>query len=304
MFKLKTIFFYTLLLSFVISCKKEDKFVDCNEAPDYYGVETVKVKNYVNRIFIDLIGREPLDTEMDSLIAILESNRLSFTTRDAIINSLQTDTIPGANGESYREQYFNRMYELQKARFIEGLPDAEIQQEINIVTNSANTDSIFGDMLNYQFKKNIAARYQKMLDANADYKNDSIDFGEVCQRMCYNGIYDNIHMNSFNFVNAVFDNLFYRFPTQVEFNSSYEMVEDSQSDILFGQSGTSKFDFLEICTKSGEFYDGTVNWVYKTYVARTATPQEEFSFSVHYASNNDLHYLIKEVLKTDEYANF
>ena len=35
-------------------------------------------------------------------------------------------------------------------------------------------------------------------------------------------------MNTFNFVNAAFDNLLFRYPTQNEFNNSYFMIEDNQ----------------------------------------------------------------------------
>ncbi len=54
------------------SCKKEDRFIANNNVPNYYGVSTIKVKNYINRLYIDLIGREPLDIEMDSLVNILK----------------------------------------------------------------------------------------------------------------------------------------------------------------------------------------------------------------------------------------
>ncbi len=298
---------YSILITFLvisIGCKKPDKFVPCNEAPDYYGVPTVKVKNYINRIFIDLTGREPLDVEMDSLVILLENNKLNFATRDQIITSLQTDTVPGANGESYKDQYYQRMYELQKARFVEGLPDAEFNQDIGILENGARLDSTYGDMLSYQYKMNQAQLLRNVLESKDDLQNDSIDFAQMCLRMCYNNIYDDINMNSFNYVNAVFDNTFYRFPTQQEFLSSYEMVENSTADILFGQSGSSKFDFISIITRSTEFHDGTVNWVYRSYMAREPNAQEKFHYSNHYATNNDVNYIIKEIVKSDEYANF
>ena len=97
-------------LTVVYSCKKPDKMVFNNEAPNYYGIATIKVKNYVNRIFIDLVGREPLVTEMDSLVSFLEANNLNFTARNTIIESLQTDTTIQSSGDSFKYLYYLRIY--------------------------------------------------------------------------------------------------------------------------------------------------------------------------------------------------
>jgi hypothetical protein len=122
--------------------------------------------------------------------------------------------------------------------------------------------------------------------------------------MCYNGIYDDLNMNSFNYVNAVFDNLYYRFPTQTEFNSSYDMVDANSPNLLFSKPGSSKYDFAEIMTNSNEFNDGTVTWAFRTFLARFPSPQELYTYSDHYGNNKDLPYIIKEIVKSDEYANF
>lgn len=275
-----------------------------NKAPNYYGIPTIKVKNYVNRIFIDLVGREPLDVEMDSLVNLLEANNLNFATREQIIKNLQTDTVTQANGDSFKYLYYLRIYELQKARFVEGVPDAEFNQKIGNTENGARMDSLYGDLMGYQYGMHQADLYRDVINSNAEYFNDSIDFNTMCLRMCYNGIYDVINMNSFNYVNAVFDNIFYRFPTQPEFASSYDMVDASTPNLLFSQPGTSKYDFAYIMTHTNEFNDGTVTWIYRTFVARFPNMQELYVYSDHFQQNADLHYIIREVVKSDEYANF
>lgn len=297
-------FFVGILLVISLGCKKKDYLVCGNEAPNYYGVKTIKVKNYVNRLFIDLVGREPLDTEMDSLVAILEANNLNFATRDAIISDLQTDTTTQSSGDSFKYLYYLRIYELQKARFVEGLPDSEFSGAAGLQDYGAYLDSLFGDLMGYQFKKQQAQLYRDVINSLDEFMNDSITFNEMCLRMCYNGFYDEINMNSFNYVNAVFDNTFYRFPTQSEFNASYNMVEYSSADILFSKSGSSKYDFANIAMNSPAFNDGTVSWVFKTFLARVPSQQELYTYSLHFQINGDLSYIIREVVKTDEYANF
>jgi hypothetical protein len=302
---MKQIFFLAIAsLLVVYSCKKPDKMVYANEAPNYYGVPTIKVKNYINRIFIDLIGREPLNTEMDSLVSFLEANNLNFTARNTIIKSLQTDTVTQASGDSFKYLYYLRIYELQQARFVEGVPDSEFSQEIGQLESAANIDSLFGDYMGYQYKLHQADLYRNVLKSNEQYRTDSIDFNTMCLRMCYNGIYDLINMNSFNYVNAVFDNMYYRFPTQPEFTSSYDMVDANTPNLLFSNPGSSKYDFIEIITTSNEFNDGTVTWLFRNYLARFPTSTELYVYNKHYSENKDLQYIIKELVKSDEYANF
>jgi len=288
----------------IASCKKEDTIISDNNAPNYYGVTTIKVKNYINRIFIDLAGREPLDVEMDSLVILLESNNLNFSTRESIIRSLQTDTVPQSNGDNFKSLYHSNIYGLQKARFLEGIPDAEISQRMGIAATAAQNDSLTGNMLGYFWNKEQAEIYEDILVSDTAYRNGSITFNEMCRRMCYNGIYDIINMNSFNYVNAVFDNLYYRFPTTAEFTASYNMVEYDQADLLFSVPGANKYDFSKIASEASEFNDGLVTWVFRSYVSRFPTTNEIFTYSNHYRINQDLAYIIRELMKTDEYANF
>ena len=286
------------------SCKKEEKVIGDNNAPNYYGVTTIKVKNYVNRIFIDLTGREPLDEEMDSIVALLESNNLSFSTREAIIKNIQTDTTTQPNGDNFKQLFYTNIYGLQKARYLEGIPDFEIRQRMNNSYTTARNDSLMQNFLGYFWNKQQGKIYEDILTSDTALKNGSITFNEMSRRMCYNGIYDIINMNSFNYVNAIFDNMFYRFPTTVEFNSGYNMVESDQPGILFGQPGSSKYDFSSIAANSTEFNDGLVTWVYRSYLSRFPRTSEIFNYGSHYNINSDLPYIIREVMKTDEYANF
>lgn len=292
------------MLIVFFSCKKEDKFIAGNTAPNYYGVPTIKVKNYVNRLFIDLSGREPLDTEMDSIVTLLEANNLNFATRETIIKNLQLDTTPQSNGDNFKQLFYLNIYGLQKARFLEGIPDAAIAQEKGIAESQANLDSIMGNVIGYNWKKQQAKIYGDILTSDTALRNGSITFNEMCRRMCYNGIYDQINMNSFNYINAVFDNNLYRFPTTEEFNASYSMVESDLADIVFGQPGSSKYDFSKIITSSLEFNNGTVTWIYRSFLSRFPSTSELYHYSLHYQTNSDVAYIIREVMKTDEYANF
>ena len=66
------LFMCSLSVFFFASCEKdlierdvhENLVIDSNTIPPYLGVTSIKVKNYINQLYIDLTGLEPLDDEM------------------------------------------------------------------------------------------------------------------------------------------------------------------------------------------------------------------------------------------------
>ena len=97
---------------FISSCKKESvdgSYIGDNDAPYYDRIATVLVQNYVNRIYIDLIGREPLDVEMEGDVAYLQETNLSWEARDSIITKVQEDTSFREGDSSYKAAYYNRL---------------------------------------------------------------------------------------------------------------------------------------------------------------------------------------------------
>ena len=75
------------------------------------------LENYVNRLYIDLIGREPLDDEMERDVLYLRDNDVSFGSRDSLILKLQSDTLFIEGDSSYKKAYFHRTYEMLKVRY-------------------------------------------------------------------------------------------------------------------------------------------------------------------------------------------
>lgn len=275
-----------------------------NQAPWYDGVPTVLVENYVNRLFIDLLGREPIDSEMDEHVAFLRAGNLSLSTREALITRLQTDTVPVAGDSSYASVYYKRLYEQMKVRLIEGASDADIGSEIGILQQGALVDSLNGDLVAMLQKQAEMRKYENILRSQWDYRYGLVNLDSMCAWMVNNGIYDFINMNSFNFINATFDNLYFRFPTQSEFQRAYVMVDASQSASLFGQTGTHKDDYIRIVIGQREFWQGLVIWAYKTMLARDPGSAEVFQAMQQLQQGRDFHLTLSNILKTDEYANF
>lgn len=287
-----------------VGCKKEDLLFEDNDAPPYSGVSTVVLSNYVNRLFIDLIGREPLDAEMTAEIAALRADSLSFESRGILVDKLINSTEFIEGDSSYRRAYAVKLYENLKARFVEGASDAVLLQEYGLWRGNAILDSLNGDMTGYALKMQEAKRLEAVLDSREEWQNNQIDIDEMIRRMMFNAVYDNINMNAFNFVNASFDDLFFRFPTQPEFESAYTIIEFNQPAVIFNTVALNKSEYLNALTSTGEFHEGMVIWVYRSLLSREPASAEVYVHAVDFASSLNISAVQRAVLISDEYAGF
>ena len=289
MFTQKYYFFSLIVASLLFSSCWEEETVTIpdNQPPIVNNVPAIKIENYVNRIFIDLLGREPLDGEMAAEVATLRQADLSIEAREALIVKLQTNTDFIEGDTSYQRAYYQHLYDLARIRTLEGVSEAQIGEFLSTV--DLLEDSI---------------RLIKIYDSRTDMQAGNITIEEMFGRMIYNKVYDEINMNTTNFVNASFDNLLWRFPTQVEFQAGFNMVEFNISETFLGETGTNRQDYVDIFINSREMFEGLIIWVYQQALQRRPTTEETFVLLENFYTNRDIREVQKVVMVTDEYANF
>lgn len=291
-----------LLIAFS-GCKPEEVTYGDNPVPPYDEISTILVQNYINRMYIDLIGREPTDAEMERDVAILEGDSLSMEIRQQVIQNLvlNTDTIDDL---TYQGQYHQKLYTDLKARFLEGASDAILNERYGILRSSAINDSINGNWVSYSINQAAAERLLDVLDCPEDLKSGEIDVREACARMIWNAIYDQINMNSFNFVNATFDDLYQRFPTQAEFDVSYNIVEYNQPNLIFGMSASDKESYIQALLWNPEWKEGMVRWQFRSMLARDPSDAEILEGLIQFDMNLWTSDIQTYILQSDEYAGF
>ena len=298
-------YFYIICLIFLLfSCKKGSEIINNNNAPYYSEIPTLLLENYVNRVYIDLIGREPLDQEMMNDVQFLRDADVSFDSRDSLLIRLQYDTNYVLGDSSYKFAYFHRVYEMMKVRLIEGASNSYIGSELNTFYNNYVQDSTNGNMLDAYKRLLKYNQLNNVLESELQYYHGEIEINEMCRRMIFNPVYDNINMNTFNFVNAAFDNLLFRYPTEYEFDQVYTMIDDNTAQIVLGSSGNNKEDFTYIICDSREFYQGMIIWTYNTLLARNPTSVEVDLLMNDFYFSHDYQWLQRQIMKTDEYAHF
>ncbi len=295
----------TLLVFLFESCKKEDVIeVIVNKPIDYENISTAKVENYINRIYIDLLGREPLDSETIRDVKLLRADTLGYKSRKTLITRLMTDTSFVVGDSSYKRAYYQRLYDLSKARLLEGAGEEEFYQQIGNAMFGLKVSRLLGDSIGVFSAMVTINRCLNVINSRRNFQLGKIKISDMYAYMLDNPIFDIINMNTLNFVNATFDNMMYRFPSRDEFVIAYDIIDKGKGGSLFGGFATNKPEYCQMLVQSIEFHESMVKWCYLTLIGREPTTQESYNLLQDYYVTKDLQTVQTLILMTDEYAHF
>ncbi len=285
----------------IFSCKQKEEIitnehtnviVDDNTAPPYNEITTIQIQNYINKLFIDLIGREPLNQEMEDITFIFKENQLSDEIRQSVIDDLQNAS-----------DYFQRLHRDFTIRYIGGADSIYIAEEI--AQQELERDNAFagGNLPLGQYKQYEIDKLELLQNLLPDFQAGIITINEYMQRIAFNLVYDEINMGSENFVLSCFENFFKRFPTDTELNNAVTMVDGFPSQLLL-QDGINKLDFIIIMTTSPGFYEGLTFDIYNQLLARNPNSEEMVENTSLFIEGSNFQNIQSKVMKTDEYAGF
>jgi hypothetical protein len=295
---------FLIFLSLAACTKENIIIVPDNDPISYANISRLKIESYVNRLYIDLIGREPLKSELAAQVLMLQENELSRASRETLISYLMNDRTEREGDGSYQEAFTLNLYNLAKIRCLEGVADEEIQQQIGIARFGARIDSLEGNWDAYYKKQESIRRYQQVLDTRSFLLHEQIDYHQAFAAMVDNGIYDRINMNTFNFVRAVYDELLFRLPSEQEFETAFRIIEQNIPGTVFGKFAADKNEFIEAMIESTAQFEGMMIWAFQTYLNRPPAPAELVTFLPTYIQSRDIRMIINEIAVTDEYASF
>jgi len=292
-----------VLFSFFSCTKKEtiyvneheNQVIDDNTAPPLSAVTTLQIQNYVNKAYIDLLGREPNDTELSTQSDLLKNNGLGDSAREILLNNLiNTDA------------YYRRFFDIYRRDFLNGVLQSQIDELVFTLEFFYDQYQDDPDPALQVIAGLILIELEKMEDlqnATTDYQAGTININEFMARMINNEVYNEINMGSENFVIAAFNNLLKRNPTVAELERGITMV-DGQSAQLLLQDGTNKDDFAAIVTSNLEFYQGLTFDIYNTLLARDPSSVEMDASTFNFNNNQDFQLIQKIVMKSEEYVGF
>ncbi len=307
---MKINFRFNWILCFVVfnllfSCTKENiNVITDNDPISVTNISRLKIENYVNRLFIDLVGREPLKVELGPEVDTLKERELSRDARLNLINKLMQDTSFRIGERSYKAAFYLNLYNLAKVRCMEGVSDEEIQREMGMLISDAMRDSMDGKWDRFYYKLNEIRKFENLLQSQEDLYNEDIKYNQIFGYMVDNKIYDVINMNTFNFIRAVYNELLFRLPTDQEYAVAFDVIESNKPGIILGKFCSNKTEFIQILIESPAMFEGMIIWIFQIYLNRFPSSRELSSILPDYISHRDIREVIRKIAVTDEYASF
>jgi len=280
----KLLFLFSVII--ISSCTKiEDVIVVDNILPPDYTIENTTIENYINKLYISTIGREPTEIEFSNDFSILRESDISLESREIVIDGILN-----------KEEYYNNLFKLESEHLLLGLDTADINQNIHVLTVLLGTahglDSIyFVDALE---------RMLKLQEVLPRLGNGTISNIEMHKRMVNNNFYDEINMGTENFVVSMFQSFFGRYPTTSELENGKLMVNDNNASVFF-IPGNGKEDFINIFIVSDEYYTGQTNILFNRYLFREPTSEESVNYSLDYINSQNYKLLQRRILSTNEF---
>ncbi|TXC82045.1 hypothetical protein [Luteibaculum oceani] len=301
------LFYFTTLLLLVFACgKSKDNVIKNNTIPAYSEVPTIAIENYVNRLFIDLVGREPADTELTKYVNYLKSNDLNGASRDSLIHFIQVDSTPRALGK-YNEAYCIWLYEKAKNRFFLELGnDADFRAAINTIVSEDGAQDTLDSALS-GFARIEIRKLARVLNSKDRFCKGEIGINHMMGYMINNANYDEINMQNVNFVRACFNDLFYRIINDDVLNNYAQALNKNEVAYVFSKPFSNKDEFVNNLIHSWEFYDGLATWLYLTYLQRKPSSEESFQVIEMLNGNSkkkNFQKIQRKLMITDEYAQF
>lgn len=290
--------FIFLGLTWVLGCSPEDLVYENNPVPPYTGVPTVLVDAYITRVFIDLIGREPLATELTTERTSMRAGDLGLEARSNLVTRLM------GSDPAYLPLYDRKLKDDLSGRFLGGFSQEAMEAELEDLLEMASSDSLQGNTAGYLYFTYEANRMERAMDAVSSYRLNVITWREVSRTYCDNSIYDEINMNSFNFINATFDDLFARYPTEAEFDQAYAAVELNASSVLLGTPISDATEYLQALVDNTEFDEGSVRWWAERLLVRPISDAEMVAWKQTVGTDVDIRVLQELLITSDEYADF
>ena len=278
---------FLLVILLISACQPEVEIIripDNDVIPDET-VPPIIRENYINKLYIGLLGRKPSDTEKQQALALLDRDNTAVDDRKSIIETIIQS-----------EDFGRRMYDIGRAEMLNNLDTAEITFQI-YVFNEAKKDPQYEPFLPLLEQELTKLTLLKRLpqDMQAGIANRI----EMHRRMAFNFFYDEINMGSQNFVLSLFEYFLGRYPTMAEEQTAIDMV-DGFGGVIFGQEGHAKSDFLDIFLASTDYFEGQVVDVYQDFLLRDPVSTEIEEAVKIYRQSQDYGEMLKVVLSKDE----
>lgn len=257
-------------------------------------ISTVALNAYINKLYVDLLGREPLSQELSAAVSNFRSAPTTQAAKDDLVAQLLLN-----------KNFYDQLFIKSANNLLNGTSKLEVAQQGALFQSLYQSSLANNDPVSANY---VLSEYNRVADlyyADSLYRIGNLSINQFYARFLNNYFFDQINMGSENFVKACFEGLFHRAATANELAAGKTMVDGFSAATLFGQSGTGKGDFIQIIVYSNDFYEGMIRGAYLTFLLRNPSDKELNTLQNELAANNhDYLYLLKNILASSNYAGF
>lgn len=281
-------FLYILFVFTVLSsCKKDNTILIENNAPPIDNtIENSTIDNYINKTFIMLVGREPIESEKSASRQILMADDLSEQNRKDFVNQLLG---------SYA--FYKNEYKITRELLLNGADSIAIQKKINTQQNQIDKTTDADKIAGYQ--KRID-QFELMFTVAQELTDDSIDVPEMDRRCIDNQEYEQQNAGAENYVVSLFQNFLGRYPTSSELSECINMY-NGKLGVLFFKNGGSKDELISIFLTSSEYFEGRVRLLYSRLLYREPNNLELSQATTDFQNDKNYEALYTSILIKDEF---
>lgn len=258
-----------------------------NTAPPDRTISNVVKETYVNKVYISVLGRKPLDKEFANGLTILNQHNFSAENRKQLL-----DTVLAG------EEYNSHLYSMARQDLLNNMDTAEISNNIYVLNLLlGNSDyAPYYDFLTYEIK-----RLEAMKAIPSDLQSGSMNVIELHRRCVDNMFYDGLNMGTENFVVSLFQHFMLSYPTEKDLEGGKKMVDGFTSIFLY-HSGQNKNELMDIFFSSQAYFEGQVRILFHLYLFKEPSATDIASLSALYRSGLNFKELQKNILTRDDYA--
>ena len=290
------IFFGCIEKENITQTEHTNEIISGNTPPPYSEATTVQVQNYINRAFIDLLGREPIQDTLQKYTDFLRTGDFSQDRLDLFLETLTTQ-------QGYLQEYYEQFDETLFAKYLPATPKSEVLQLRQVYQDVYDQYIQTGDLMLAQLIQVEIAKLDNLLRAFIDYSQQAITINQYIFRICDNDIYDEINMGSENFVLSCFENFLKRLPTNAELEAGVTMVDGFSARLLLSD-GNTRSDFLRIITETPGFYEGLAIDTYAQLLSRLPNSEEMTEITLEMSAGMSFQELQRKVMTGAEYTGF
>ena len=278
---------FLFLVLLISSCTKiEDIIVGDNTLPPDYTIENTTIENYINKLYISTIGREPTEAEFTTDFNLLRNANLFQKSREIVIDGILN-----------KSEYSFNLFTLESANILNSVDTAMINERISSYQQFLLVTTNFLDSIYVANELERMLSFQNSLTA---FYLGTTTITELYSAMANNIFFDEINMGTENFVVAMFQHFLSRYPTDSELESAKDMVDDKNATLFF-ETGNGKNDFLDIFFTSNEYFTGQTNILFNRYLFRNPSSEESVNYSLDYINTGDYKSLQKRILSSEEF---